>query len=69
MPRSLIRALWLRGRQDRLIFERLAPPMTKTTARFWIRVGCVGILIHAVFCYQAYLPLQDGGMASEVRGY
>ena len=39
--------------------------MTKPATKFWILVGVVGIAIHAVFCYQAYLPLQQGGMASD----
>ena len=39
--------------------------MTKPATRFWISVGVIGIVIHAVFCYQAYNPLQQGGMASD----
>lgn len=39
--------------------------MKKATARFWIVLGLATFLIHAVFCVQAFLPLQRGGMASD----
>jgi hypothetical protein len=39
--------------------------MTNSAKKSWVLVGVVSIAIHAVFCYQAYLPLQQGGMASD----
>ena len=39
--------------------------MKKVTSRFWIRLGLTTVLIHTVFCIQAFLPLQRGGMVSD----
>jgi len=46
-------------------FRLTRPLMKKGAARFWIAVGVVAIAIHAVFCVQAYIPLQQGGMVSD----
>jgi hypothetical protein len=39
--------------------------MKKAAIKFWVYVGLVAIGIHVVFCVQAYIPLQHGGMASD----
>src|SRR5438067_5846531 len=39
--------------------------MKRAATKFWLSVGLVAIAIHAVFCAQAYAPLQQGGMCSD----
>jgi len=39
---------------------------SKPQGKFWIYVSVTSVMIHALFCIQAFLPLREGGMVSGV---